>query len=191
VRTAVTSVHGSFGRSKRWVNEAATGREDRRCCEPTRRRGPLYPSFEAQLSKLAHERESALWAPPFEELLSKSSHTTHCFINPSFEEGSLRPSKKCNATLNRAQRGRSEALLQQWSALPSCARPKVAFHLFDGRSCLPEGGAKKDGLTRPPRSDTRRRPRQAWIPATTSSPIWTDGPFEEGPIRRSLVRGLI
>ena len=67
----------------------------------------------------------------------------HYFIDPSFEEGSLRPSKKCNATLKWAERGRSEALLQQWSALPGCARSKVAVHLSYGRSLpLPKGGER-------------------------------------------------
>jgi hypothetical protein len=51
---------------------------------------------------------------------------------PSFEEGALRPANKCHATLNRAQRGRSYALLQAFD-LPGRAESKVALHLLDRR----------------------------------------------------------
>ena len=50
---------------------------------------------------------------------------------PSFKEGSLCPSSKCNATLIRAQRGRSEVGLLY--DLPRRADFKEALHLLDRR----------------------------------------------------------
>src|SRR5262249_37143862 len=44
-------------------------------------------------------------------------------VFPSFEEGSLRPTNKCHATLNRAQRGRSEPSCD--SGLTSPAAPNL------------------------------------------------------------------
>jgi hypothetical protein len=52
---------------------------------------------------------------------------------PSFEEGTLRPTNKCHATLIRAQRGRSYGSLQKAFDLPGRAESKVALHLFDRR----------------------------------------------------------
>ena len=51
-------------------------------------------------------------------------------IFPSFEEESLRPSKKCHATLNRAQRGRSETCFRK-RLTPGFADLNVATHLLD------------------------------------------------------------
>src|SRR5262249_25945222 len=60
---------------------------------------------------------------------------------PSFEEGSLRPTNRCNATLDRAQRRRSETLLHDWFDLPGRAETKVASHFLDrrGRPSFEEG----------------------------------------------------
>jgi hypothetical protein len=52
---------------------------------------------------------------------------------PLLEGGVAAPSNERFATLDRAQRGRSERLPQQVFDLPGRAESKVAFHLFTRR----------------------------------------------------------
>src|SRR5215510_2774770 len=54
-------------------------------------------------------------------------------IFPSFEEGSLRPKKKCHATLNKGAAGQVRNLFQDRFDLPGRADFKVARHLLDRR----------------------------------------------------------
>src|SRR5262245_28642600 len=61
---------------------------------------------------------------------------------PSFEEGAQRPIRQCNATLNRAQRGRSGNLSQQWFDLPGRAEFKVAIHYLIGAAAPPRRRGK-------------------------------------------------
>src|SRR5262249_56809952 len=60
---------------------------------------------------------------------------------PSFEEGTLRPLNKCLATLNGAQRGRSEPCCNSGLTSPAAPNLKVALQLLDrrGHPCSKEG----------------------------------------------------
>src|SRR5262245_12090091 len=52
---------------------------------------------------------------------------------PSFQEGSLRPTNRCDATSDRAQRARTETLLHDWLDVPGRAVTKVASQFLDRR----------------------------------------------------------
>src|SRR5262245_53183511 len=58
---------------------------------------------------------------------------------PSFEEGSLRPSRKMSRYLSQGAAGEVRTLLQQWLDLPGRAEFKVALHLLDRRGHSQEG----------------------------------------------------
>ena len=58
-------------------------------------------------------------------------------VFPSFEEGSLRPTNKCHATLIRAQRGRSD-VSQRAFDLPGRAESRTV-HLLDRRGQIGSG----------------------------------------------------
>ena len=61
---------------------------------------------------------------------------------PSFEEGELRPTNKCHATLIRAQRGRSDRCCEKASDLPGRADFKVASHCLIGAAPPPRRRGK-------------------------------------------------
>jgi hypothetical protein len=52
---------------------------------------------------------------------------------PSFEEGSLRPSRKISRYLSQGAAGEVRTLLQQWFDLPGRAEFKVALHFLSAR----------------------------------------------------------
>jgi len=52
---------------------------------------------------------------------------------PSFEEVTLRPSRKMSRYLSQGAAGEVRTLLQQWFDLPGHAEFKVALHLLDRR----------------------------------------------------------
>src|SRR5262249_43790485 len=59
-------------------------------------------------------------------------------VSPSFEEGALRPTNKCHVTFVRAQRGRSDAFLQEAFDLPGRAECDVALHSLIGAATPPQ-----------------------------------------------------
>src|SRR5262249_46940784 len=70
-------------------------------------------------------------------------------VVPSFEEGALRPTNKCHATLIRAQRGRSDAFLQQASEFPGRVDFDVTSHFLDPRG-TPSSKERKSQYSSPP-----------------------------------------
>src|SRR5215813_7305654 len=101
----------------------------------------LFPSFEADLSKLVKKR--SLESKP-DAAFSVSDAGGLVIDEPcrSLGEGQLRPSDKWNASSDRAQLGRADCCFNSASDLPRCARSKVAFHFLLGRS----DPSSKEGL---------------------------------------------